>query len=904
MLKSRKDEQGTTDAGVPSQQNQTTATSQRAMWSDKPAFGSAPVPVGYSCGRRLTRPEDQSHKVDGSRDIETKEREFKTIGSQKTTGSQQRTDSRGLSEQENCSIVTFQKHDKPAFGSAPAPEGYSCGRRWMLSSKDLRNVNKKEYEMQTVKAGCAKFLEDAPTDHIISYPQQKQTNISPVKVPPLMAKAPDHGASSLQQGSASEIPTTGSNSLPQKSYLIPAVPATDNEVRDQNKEPRSSEEEVKELDDDLVLMKNVVVEFQDKLKESRNSLINTVEERLSKRKEQTLNIQEHSKKVVKRMEQLRIAELKNSEDVELLRERNRILDDYVNQTNFNVEQLKQKRHELNKQLSNLKHESVKQKWFAFTSISKDQTRITEKAYGDIVRQRYEADELKSRLEYEKAKGTKLASKVEQIKLKHEKKMTELSQVRSTLATMENEKEKWELSTRRKCEDRINTMKKEWEMMSSQVYEKSREKVKNLTDLRERVTAVEARNKEAQKNIWKLRRQRLAQKDWFSKEVEQMKKNHSVEVKNLQSEEDQRVTLEKEELPGEWVVLPAYSWNSDRDSRSELLGEHWNDTMFQRASNRGFSGLNRTTEGEWKGKFDFIWLGDAQLGFSDQKKEEWFTQIAVNFINDWYSKHLIKFVVVCGGHTHNFEDLWDKKLSLEVNRRKRRQQLASYKRIWCHLNPEIPLVCVCGNHDVGNKPNQRTIDLYTEEFGDDYIAFWAGGVKFITVNSQLIQHPEESGDLASRQEDWFGNELNEKNCRKIVFSHIPPFCWHPDERESYFNWPQERRKKWLDSMVAAGIKNVYCAHYHRRAEGTYKDLKVMVAGALGTSIFTKDIPPHIKGNKVDEASFKVSNKGAFGGLGVDEDASGLYVVTVSKKEVTEKWMSVSEMYHRELWGQPK
>merc|ERR1719233_342327 len=145
-------------------------------------------------------------------------------------------------------------------------------------------------------------------------------------------------------------------------------------------------------------------------------------------------------------------------------------------------------------------------------------------------------------------------------------------------------------------------------MSSQVYEKSKEKVKNLNDIRERVTAVEARNKEAQKNIWKLRRQRLAQKDWFCKEMEQMKKNHSREVKNLQNEEDQRRALSKEELPGEWVVIPDYSWNSSRGSCSELLGELWSDTMFQRACDRGFTGLNKRTEGEWKGNFDFIWLG--------------------------------------------------------------------------------------------------------------------------------------------------------------------------------------------------------------------------------------------------------------------------------------------------------
>jgi len=322
---------------------------------------------------------------------------------------------------------------------------------------------------------------------------------------------------------------------------------------------------------------------------------------------------------------------------------------------------------------------------------------------------------------------------------------------------------------------------------------------------------------------------------------------------------------------------------------------WKDEMFLRAKNRGFDGLDNSSEGAWKGKFEFIWLGDAQLGFGDQKEEEKFTDLAVRFINDRFEEQRIKFVVVCGDHSHNFEDLWDKKLDLEENRKRRNEQIARYKEIWRQLNPKIPLVCVCGNHDVGNIPDRDTISLYTKEFGDDYIAFWAGGVKFITVNSQLVQHPEKSGNLAADQELWFENELK-NDCQKIVFCHIPPFCWHPDEKDTNFNWPQERRKRWLDKMVAAGVKNVYCAHYHRRAQGVYKELKVMVTGALGTSIFTKEDPEDIQGEgkDVERANFRISREG-FGGLGAKEEKSGLYVVTVGEKEVmSEDWMSILEM----------
>jgi UDP-2,3-diacylglucosamine pyrophosphatase LpxH len=319
-------------------------------------------------------------------------------------------------------------------------------------------------------------------------------------------------------------------------------------------------------------------------------------------------------------------------------------------------------------------------------------------------------------------------------------------------------------------------------------------------------------------------------------------------------------------------------------------------MFLRAENRGFNGLSLETESKWDGTFEFILLGDPQIGFDDQKKEEEFTELTVKFINDRFKYQRIKFVVVCGDHTHNFEQIWDKKETLEINRKKRKVQLAVYKKIWRRLNPALPLVCVCGNHDVGNSPTAQTIKLYTDEFGDDYVAFYVGGTKFVTLNSQLVQYPEDSGDLAEKQEVWFRNELKDET-RKIVFSHIPPFCWNPDEADSNFNWPQERRKKWLDIMVGAGVQNMYCAHYHRRAGGMYKDqLKVTITRAIGTSIFTKDVPNEIKGNKVEEASFKVHRQ-AFGGLGAVEEESGLYIVTVNKNELSEQWMSISDINKR-------
>lgn len=205
-------------------------------------------------------------------------------------------------------------------------------------------------------------------------------------------------------------------------------------------------------------------------------------------------------------------------------------------------------------------------------------------------------------------------------------------------------------------------------------------------------------------------------------------------------------------------------------------------------------MTKKEESTWNGAFDFICMGDPQIGMGDQKKEEEFSRWAVEFINS----RKVKFVIICGDHTHNLEGFWNK-ASKKEGRQKRLDQLYAYKTIYSKLDKHIPLVCVCGNHDVGNQPTKETIGLYRDEFGDDYFSFWAGGVKFICLNSQLIQGPDKSQDLAKAHEDWFDMELKRDRRRPrpvhlVVCAHIPPFCFDVEEDETNFNWPKTARRK--------------------------------------------------------------------------------------------------------------
>jgi len=322
-------------------------------------------------------------------------------------------------------------------------------------------------------------------------------------------------------------------------------------------------------------------------------------------------------------------------------------------------------------------------------------------------------------------------------------------------------------------------------------------------------------------------------------------------------------------------------------------------MFHNARNREYCGLKREHEAEWQGEFKFACMGDPQIGMGNQEKEEEFSRLAVEFINK--NKDEYKFVIVCGDLTHNLEDIWSKG-DLVEGRKKRIQELKAYKAIWQKLDKSIPLVCVCGNHDVGNRPTQETIKLYTEEFGDDYLTFWCGGVKFFVLNSQIIQGLDENNDLAVNHEKWFNKEI--ENCKSVqpvhsaVMCHIPPFCWDFDEENSNFNWPKDKREKWLDKMVDANVKRVYCSHYHRRAGGIYKKkIEIVVNAPIGTSIITKATPASITSRAIKDFNWRLRSE-SFGGCKTEEEFANIMIVTVTKKGFEEKRIDVSNII-REL-----
>lgn len=232
-------------------------------------------------------------------------------------------------------------------------------------------------------------------------------------------------------------------------------------------------------------------------------------------------------------------------------------------------------------------------------------------------------------------------------------------------------------------------------------------------------------------------------------------------------------------------------------------------------------------------FYFIHAADTQFGLIDRylkkldkpgwDEEKELSEMLVLACNTIEPKP--KFIIICGDLIDAYPHLGELK----------RMQINDLKKIFSKLN--IPLVCVCGNHDIGNEPTMGALIEYKNDFGPDYFYFIQNGILFIVLNSQFYEHREYVEDYAKEQDDWLEKIL--KQCKhfkySIVFQHIPWFLKDPNEDKDYFNIAKETRLKWLSKFKEAGVTKVLCGHYHKNGGGWFEDIELVITSAVGAQL---------------------------------------------------------------------
>ncbi len=248
--------------------------------------------------------------------------------------------------------------------------------------------------------------------------------------------------------------------------------------------------------------------------------------------------------------------------------------------------------------------------------------------------------------------------------------------------------------------------------------------------------------------------------------------------------------------------------------------------FQKAHDHLYEGLTAAEEKEWTDPYFFIQMADCQLGMFDNdnswEKEMALLEEAVSHIN----RLKPRFVIVCGDLTNAkpYQPAYP-------------EQIADYKRVMSKISDDVPLVCLCGNHDVGNKPTRKKIAAYESHFGSHYFQFWVGGVHCLALNSSLIHNPKKAPALFEEQKEWiktaFEAPESKRAVHRLVFTHHPWFLRNPHTYLSRkFEIPPERRHEMLQLFAKHRVAACFAGHFHRNSHGQYQGMEMITTSAIG------------------------------------------------------------------------
>jgi len=272
---------------------------------------------------------------------------------------------------------------------------------------------------------------------------------------------------------------------------------------------------------------------------------------------------------------------------------------------------------------------------------------------------------------------------------------------------------------------------------------------------------------------------------------------------------------------------------------------------------------------------FVVCADPQLGMTTLNRD-WVAEIeyckaAVKKINSLQPRP--KFACVCGdlidmeesfyNNNPNALAQWDKDYCDQV----KEQQVQDFKDIFNEMHPDIALICVCGNHDIGNRPTPETISRFRKDFGDEYLAFWANGTYNIILNNVLFNNPDGAMDIFEDQLKWLEDRLQYANkfraAQIFVYAHHPWFLYHEEEEDAdlkggipmpsewvekndklknvvmsdaYFSVPKIQRKIALDLFRQYNVTACFCGHFHQNVvKKTSWGMDMIVTGPISMTL---------------------------------------------------------------------
>lgn len=268
---------------------------------------------------------------------------------------------------------------------------------------------------------------------------------------------------------------------------------------------------------------------------------------------------------------------------------------------------------------------------------------------------------------------------------------------------------------------------------------------------------------------------------------------------------------------------------------------------------------RHAQKEEEGAYMFVIGADPQFGIryanKDWDVEMEYSEKAVAYLNNMEKKPA--FVSICGDLVDMEPMMYTGKFGTEKECLAiQEKQYEDFERIYSQLDPAIPLLCLCGNHDVGNRPTPESIERFTSRFGDDYYAFWCRHSYHICLNTNLHNDPSGAPEQYDAQQKWLKERLEyareEKAHRIFLFGHHPWFLYNDKEEldeltgentlpyrdknetvpDKYFSIRRSIRSEVLDLCKEFKVNACFAGHYHQNnISYTSWGMPMIVTGGL-------------------------------------------------------------------------
>lgn len=167
------------------------------------------------------------------------------------------------------------------------------------------------------------------------------------------------------------------------------------------------------------------------------------------------------------------------------------------------------------------------------------------------------------------------------------------------------------------------------------------------------------------------------------------------------------------------------------------------------------------------------------------------------------------------------------------------QTEEFLSITAGVDAEIPVRLVPGNHDIAPDaviPTPESIARYRDRFGPDWYSFTRDRTLFVVMNTTVIDHPELVEDEWTLQREFLEGEMSAAGGRSVdhvvLVGHHPLFLDAPDEQDSYWNLPIERRSHILELGRLAGVRIGFAGHWHRNHIAIGDEFTQVISGPVG------------------------------------------------------------------------